>query len=364
MIGVGDLVADDIAWKALDAARAVPVFALRRGQAAPGVQQSVSLELKEPDMEMRNLGRSGLRVSLVGLGCNNFGGRIDLEATRNVVHRALDAGITLFDTADSYGNRGGSETMLGETLGDRRKDVVLATKFAQPMNDAGTLKGASRRYIMTAVEASLTRLKTDWIDLYQQHVPDPLTPMEETLRALDDLVQHGKVRYIGCSNLAAWQVADAVSIARVQNLNAFVSAQDEYSLLARGLERELLPALDHYGLGLLPFFPLAGGLLTGKYRRGQPLPDKARLTYAKASADRFLTERNWSRVEQLEAFCASRGRSLLELAFSWLASRALVSSIIAGATRPEQVDANVKAVGWKLAPDEMIEIDRISQSDA
>jgi aryl-alcohol dehydrogenase-like predicted oxidoreductase len=313
-------------------------------------------------MDTRNLGRSGLRVSLVGLGCNNFGGRIDLEATRRVVHRALDAGITLFDTADSYGNRGGSETMLGETLGDRRKDIVLATKFSQPMDDAQTLKGASRRYIMNAVEASLTRLKTDYIDLYQQHDYDPLTPMEETLRALDDLTRQGKVRYIGCSNLAPWMVADAVWTSRVHNLGSFVSAQDEYSLLARDAERELLPALDAYGLGMLPFYPLAGGLLTGKYKRGQPLPYKARLTYVKASADRFLTERNWTRLERLEAFCAQRGRGLLELAFSWLASRPPVSSIIAGATKPEQIDANVKAVGWKLQDDEIAELDEITKS--
>ncbi len=301
-------------------------------------------------------------MSLVGLGCNNFGARIDLEATRRVVHRALDAGITLFDTADSYGNRGGSETALGETLGDRRKEIVLATKFAQPMDDAQTKKGASRSYIMTAVEASLRRLKTDWIDLYQQHIPDPLTPMEETLRALDDLTRQGKVRYIGCSNLPAWQVGDAVWTSRSNHLTPFVSAQDEYSLLVRGAERELLPALNAFGMGLLPFFPLAGGLLTGKYLRGQPLPEKSRLTYVKASADRFLTERNWTRVERLEAFCAARGRGVLELAFSWLASRVPVSSVIAGATKPEQVDANVKAIGWKLGQDEIAEVDEITGS--
>ena len=315
-------------------------------------------------MEFRNLGSSGLRVSLVGLGCNNFGGRIDLDATRKVVHRALDAGITLFDTADSYGNRGGSETMLGEVLGDRRKDIVLATKFAQPMDDAQKLKGASRSYIMHAVEASLRRLKTDWIDLYQQHVPDPLTPIEETLRALDDLTRQGKVRYIGCSNLPAWQVTEAVWTSRLHDLSAFTSAQDEYSLLARDAERELMPALNAHGLGLLPFFPLAGGLLTGKYKRGQPLPEKARLTYVKASADRFLTERNWTQLEQLDAFCVKRNHSLLELAFSWLASRSPVSSVIAGATKPEQIDANIKAVGWKLNQDELAELDRITKTAA
>jgi aryl-alcohol dehydrogenase-like predicted oxidoreductase len=315
-------------------------------------------------MEFRNIGRSGLRVSLVGLGCNNFGGRIDLDATRKVVHRALDLGITLFDTADSYGNRGGSETLLGDVLGDRRKDIVLATKFSQPMDDAQTLKGASRHYLMSAIEASLRRLKTDWIDLYQQHLPDPLTPIEETLRALDDLTRQGKVRYIGCSNMAAWQVTEAVWTSRLHDLNTFVSAQDEYSLLARDADRELLPALNAHGLGLLPFFPLAGGLLTGKYKRGQPLPEKSRLTYAKASADRFLTERNWTQVEQLAGFCVKRGRGLLELAFSWLASRAPVSSIIAGATHPDQLDANVKAIGWKLTQDELAELDRIAKAAA
>lgn len=311
-------------------------------------------------MELRNLGRSGLRVSLVGVGCNNFGARIDLAATRLVVHRALDAGITLFDTADSYGNRGGSETQLGETLGDRRKDVVLATKFASPMSDAETSKGASRRYIMSAVESSLQRLRTDWIDLYQMHWPDPLTPIEETLRALEDLVRQGKVRYIGCSNLPAWQIADAVWTSRCHELSAFVSAQDEYSLLARGAERELLPAVNALGLGFFPYYPLAGGLLTGKYKRGQPLPEGARLTYTKAAADRFLHERNWAKVEQLEAFCSARGHSLVELAFAWLAARPPVASIIAGATRPEQIDANVRAVAWQLTPAELAEVDRIS----
>jgi aryl-alcohol dehydrogenase-like predicted oxidoreductase len=314
-------------------------------------------------MTLRNLGKSGLRVSLVGLGCNNFGGRMDLESSTKVIHKAIDAGITLFDTADAYGNQGGSETVLGQVLGERRKDIVLATKFGLPMDD-GEKKGASRRYIMSAIEASLRRLKTDWIDLYQQHLPDPLTPMEETLRALDDLTRQGKVRYIGCSNLAAWQVADAAWTSRAHDLNRYVSAQDEYSLLARGAERELLPALNAYGMGLLPFYPLAGGLLTGKYKRSEPLPSRSRLSYVKASADRFLTERNWTQLERLEAFCAKHGKSLLELAFSWLASRAPVSSIIAGATKPEQIDANVKAVGWKLQQDEIAELDEITKPAA
>ncbi len=310
-------------------------------------------------MEQRNLGKSGLRVSLVGLGCNNFGGRIDLEASRKVVHKALDLGITLLDTADSYGNRGGSEEVLGRILGDRRKDIVLATKFAMPMNDAETLKGASRRYIMQAVDASLRRLRTDWIDLYQLHRPDPLTPIEETLRALDDLIRQGKVRYVGCSNLPAWQVVEAQWTARDGGLNAFISCQDEYSLVVRDLERELLPAMQAYGLGLLPFFPLASGLLTGKYQRNKPMPEGTRLANTQRLADRYLTETNWTIVERLQDFCAKRGRRLLELAFSWLAARPAVSSVIAGATKPEQIEQNTEAVEWALTADDLAEIDRL-----
>jgi len=311
-------------------------------------------------MEIRNVGRSGLRVSLVGLGCNNFGGRLDVAATRRVVDRAIERGITLFDTADSYGNRGGSETQLGEVLGERRKDIVLATKFSSPMNDAQTLKGASRRYIMSAVESSLRRLRTDWIDLYQQHWPDPLTPIDETLRALDDLVRQGKVRYIGCSNFAGWQVADAAWTSRHEGITRFVSAQNEYSALVRDAERELLPALEAHGVGLLPYYPLASGLLTGKYRRDQPLPEGSRLATTASWAERFLTDRNWDKVEALQRFCAERGRSMTELAFAWLASRGVVSSIIAGATKPEQLEANIKAAGWTLTAEELAEIDTIT----
>lgn len=311
-------------------------------------------------MEIRNLGASGLRVSLVGLGCNNFGGRIDLEATRKVIDRAFDLGITLFDTADAYGERGGSETCLGELLGPRRKDIVLATKFALPMDDEGIKKGASRGYIMAAVEDSLRRLKTDWIDLYQLHTVDPRTPIEETLRALDDLVQQGKVRYIGCSNLPSWQVVEAQWTARSAGLNAFVSCQDEYSLLNRDVEDELMPSARAYGLGLLPYFPLASGLLTGKYRRDAALPENARLTKSDRLAARYLTAENWEIVEDLRQFCDARGHSLLELAFSWLARQAPVASVIAGATRPEQLDANVAAVHWQLSAEDLSEINRIT----
>jgi aryl-alcohol dehydrogenase-like predicted oxidoreductase len=307
-------------------------------------------------MELRNLGKSGLRVSLIGLGCNNFGGRIDLESSTRVVHKAIDAGITLFDTADVYGNRGGSETALGAILGDRRKDIVLASKFGMAMDD-GEKTGASRRYIMAAVEASLQRLKTDWLDLYQVHRHDPLTPIEETLRALDDLVRQGKVRYIGCSNFSAAQMVEAQWAAKHLNLNAFVSAQDEYSLLKRSLEKENLPVMERYGLGLLPYFPLASGLLTGKHRRGAPASG-TRLATSQFSG--FMNDANFDIVEQLEAFVKARGRTMLELAFSWLAARPTVASIIAGATKPEQIEANVKAAGWTLTPEDLAEIDRIT----
>jgi aryl-alcohol dehydrogenase-like predicted oxidoreductase len=311
-------------------------------------------------MKQQNLGRSGLKVSLVGLGCNNFGGRLDLAGSKAVVHKALDVGVTLFDTADIYGNRGGSETALGEILGARRKDIVLATKFGGPMDEPGGLKGGSRRYIMTAVEASLKRLKTDWIDLYQFHFPDPQTPMEETLRALDDLVRHGKVRYIGCSNQPAWRVVESVWTARQAGIAGFVSCQDEYSLVYRKPEADLIPAMNAYGLGLLPYYPLASGLLTGKYRRGDNLPPGTRFANNAALAPRYLTERNWERVEGLRAFAESRGKTLVQLAFSWLAARPAVSSVIAGAMTPEQVETNVASASWSLTAEEMQEIDKLT----
>lgn len=312
-------------------------------------------------MEIRNLGKSDLRVSLVGLGCNNFG-VLPIEASRKVVDRALELGITLFDTADVYGNRSGSEEQLGAILGPRRKDIVLATKFGMQMDDAGTKSGASRQYVLEAAEASLRRLRTDWIDLYQLHRPDPNTPLEETLASLDELVRQGKVRHIGCSNLSAAQVAEATAIARERKLTPFISAQDEYSLLKRDIERELVPALEAHGMGLLPYFPLASGLLTGKYKPGAEIPAGTRMSVMKRLADRYMTERNWAIVGKLETFCAARGHSLLELAFSWLASRPCLSSVIAGATRAEQVEQNVKAVNWTLTPEELAEVDRITQA--
>jgi len=311
-------------------------------------------------VEQRNLGRSGLIVSAVGLGCNNFGGRSDYAATRAVVHKALDLGITLFDTSDTYGENGASEEYLGRALAGRRHDIVLASKFARPMDPEGKLQGASRRYIISAVEASLKRLNTDYLDLYQQHIADPKTPIEETLRALDDLVHQGKVRYIGCSTLSSWQVVEAQWVSTHFGLARYVSCQERYSLLDRDLDRELMPVIEAYGLGLIPFSPLANGLLTGKYRRNVPLPAGARLATTPRLAERYLTESNRAVVERLADFCEARGHSLLELALSWLLHRPAVSSVIAGATNPAQVEANVRAANWALSREDMDEIDRLT----
>ena len=311
-------------------------------------------------MQKRRLGASGPEVSLVGLGTNNFGGRIGPEAARLVLHKALDLGVTLIDTADAYGNKGGSEEILGNFLGPRRKEIVLATKFGLPMDAAGTLRGASRRYIVQAVEASLRRLNTDWIDLYQLHRADPKTPIEDTLRALDDLVKAGKVRFIGCSNLSAAQIEEARSVAARHGLSSFVTCQDEYNLLDRAIEKDRVAVIRKHGLGLLPYFPLASGLLTGKYKSGAPMPAGSRLSYSAHHADGLLNAQNWNTVEKLRAFAVQRGHSLLELAMSWLGSRPFISSIIAGATEPEQVEQNVAATGWALSPAELAEIDRIT----
>ena len=313
-------------------------------------------------MEIRNLGQSGLRVSAIGLGCNNFGGRLDLAGTKAVIEAAVEAGITLFDTADIYGDKGGSETLMGQVIGPHRHAMVLASKFCMPMDAAETLKGGSRRYIMQAVEASLKRLQTDYLDLYQMHRMDPLTPIEETLRALSDLVTQGKIRYFGCSNFSGWRVVEAQWTAKAIGVPGFASAQDEYSLVKREHEDDLIPALRAYGLGLLPYFPLASGLLTGKYRRNAPMPEGARLTNTQRLADRYLNDRNWQISEKLADFAEARGHTSLELAFSWLLAQTPVSSVIAGATKPEQIAQNVKAGSWKLTPDELAEIDTITKA--
>jgi aryl-alcohol dehydrogenase-like predicted oxidoreductase len=305
---------------------------------------------------MRALGPSGLQVSELGLGCNNFGGRVDEAGTRAVVDAALEAGINFFDTADSYGNKGGSEILLGKVLGGRRKDMILATKFGSAMQE-GARRDASRRYIMQAVGASLARLGTDWIDVYYLHWPDPLTPMEETLRALDDLVRSGKVRYIGACNLAAWQAVDAGWIARELGTHSFICIQNEYSLVERAPEAELLPALRAHGLSLVPYFPLASGLLTGKYKRDKDAPEDSRFARWQQLGDRYRNDANWDRVERLEAWCKDHGHSLLELAFAWLLARPEVASVIAGATKPEQIRGNARAVEWQMDAAERAEVD-------
>jgi aryl-alcohol dehydrogenase-like predicted oxidoreductase len=312
-------------------------------------------------MQKRKLGAFGPDVSIVGLGANNFGGRTDAATSARVIAKALDCGITLIDTSDNYGNRGGSEGILGKALGARRKDVVLATKFGLPMDNSGTLRGASRRYAVQAVEASLRRLNTDWIDLYQVHFPDARTPIEETLRALDDLVKAGKVRFIGCSNFSAVQLQQALGVSQREHIASFVTCQDQYNLLERGLEKDRLPVMRQHGLGLLPYFPLASGLLTGKYRQNVAPPDGSRFAGSVPRGnDAFLNARNWRLVQALSVFAAERGHTLLELAISWLASRPYIPSVIAGATRPEQIEQNIAAAGWALNGADLAEIDRIT----
>lgn len=312
-------------------------------------------------IEYRTLGNSGLVVSTIGLGCNNFGRANTASETQAgtdaVIHAAIDAGVTLFDTADIYGTeRGLSETLMGNALKGRRSDIVLATKFGMDMAGAnGPDWGArgSRRYVRLAVEASLTRLQTDWIDLYQLHVPDPLTPIEETLAALDDLVTEGKVRYIGHSNLTGWQIADAEYRAVLGGHPKFISAQNEYSLLARGAEAEVLPAVNHYGLGFLPFFPLYNGLFTGKFSRSGG-PADSRIVNLRPH---LLDSAPWDTIEKYEAFCAERGVSMLAATLAWLLARPGLSSVIAGATKPEQIVQNASAATtWTPTDAEITEI--------
>jgi aryl-alcohol dehydrogenase-like predicted oxidoreductase len=311
------------------------------------------------EMTYRQLGHSGLTVSTVGIGCNNFGARMADADVPAVVNAAIDAGITLFDTADVYGNRGGSETLLGQALQGRRDEVVLATKFGMDMGGANGpdwgVRG-SRRYIRLAVEGSLKRLGTDWIDLYQMHAPDPRTPIEETLGALTELVAEGKVRYLGSSNFAGWQVVDADWTAHTRHLEPFVSAQNEYSWLSRGIEAELVPALLHAGQSLLPYFPLASGLLTGKYQRGAAAPEGTRLA---SRADR-LAAANFDMIEELATFAEARELTMLQVAIGGLAAMPAVGSVIAGATSVQQVQQNVAAGLWEPTAEELAELRQIT----
>jgi aryl-alcohol dehydrogenase-like predicted oxidoreductase len=312
------------------------------------------------DMEYRQLGDSGLTVSVVGLGCNNFGRRLDAARTDVVVNAAVDAGITLFDTADIYrGEHGFSEELLGKALGSRRDQVVIATKFGgdmQGVNGPDWGVRGSRRYIRKAVESSLQRLGTDWIDLYQLHFPDPVTPIGETLAALSELVAEGKVRYIGSSQFAAWQVVDADWTARSDGLERFISAQNRYSLIDREVEDELVPACEHLGLGILPFFPLSSGLLSGKYKRGETAPEGSRL----ASQPERLARADFDKIEALDTFAAERDLTLIDVAIGGLAAQPAVASVIAGATSPEQVEQNVAAGSWQPTAGDLATLDELT----
>ncbi|BEP16205.1 aldo/keto reductase [Acidothermaceae bacterium B102] len=311
-------------------------------------------------MRYQPLGNSGLLVSVVGLGCNNFGGRLDLAGTKSVIDAAIDEGITLLDTADIYGDRGGSETLMGEALKGKRDKIVLATKWGHQSTDMGYGHAAGakggRNYIRAAVEHSLQRLQTDYIDLYQLHTPDPVTPIEETLATLTELVTEGKVRYIGTSNFAGWEIARAAHVAKENGFVPFISAQNHYSLLERDLEADVIPACAAYGQGMLPYFPLANGLLTGKVRRDGGAPSDSRL----AGRDSYLTDDKFDRVEALEKWAAEHGRTLLEIAIAGLAAQPTVGSVIAGATKPEQVRANAAAGEWQPTTDELADIDRLA----
>ena len=314
------------------------------------------------DMTYRPLGRSGLMVSAVGIGCNAFSGRVDQAGVGAILDAAQETGVTLLDTADIYGGKpGGSEELLGHALKGRREEFVVATKFGAPMHGAnGADHGVrgSRRYIRRAVEASLRRLQTDHVDLYQIHTPDPVTPIAETLGALTELVAEGKVRYVGCSNFTGWQIADAAWTAETRGLEHFVSAQNRYSLLDRDLEREVVPASVRFGLGVLPFFPLEYGLLTGKYRRGQGAPEGSRAALV-PDRSQWLVDADWDRIEALEQYADARGLSILEVAVAGLAAQPGVSSVISGATSGDQVRTNAAALRWEPTAEDLVELDTL-----
>lgn len=314
-------------------------------------------------MEYRRLGRSGLIVSAVGLGANNFGGRTDEQGSFHVLDQILESGVNFIDTSNTY-NSTRSEQIIGKWLKGKRNQVILATKFGKPVGKGPYQMGTSRKHLMEQVEASLQRLQTDHIDLYQVHQPDPLTPIEETLRGLDDLVGQGKVRYIGTSNFASWQICEAAWTARDLGLNRFISEQPYYNLLRRGAEKEIIPVCEQYGIGVIPYYPLESGILTGKYQRGAEPDPSTRMGKQSPEARRmFMTERNFDIVAKLQKFAEARGKAVGDLAIAWLLRKPVVGSVIAGATRPEQVIANARGADWKLTPEEIKEIDAISPPD-
>lgn len=318
-------------------------------------------------MEYRMLGKSGLKVSEIGLGGNNFGGLVGESESISVIHHALDLGINFIDTADIYSmgaKPGGSEEFVGKAIKDRRSEVIVATKFGAAMGEGPNERGASRYHIMKAIEASLKRLNTDYIDLYYIHMPDPTTPIEETLRTMDGLVRNGKVRYIGCCNFSSWQLCEALWTSRVNNLESFVVEQSNYNIIERSVEAELVPCCQAYSIGFVAYRPLAEGFLTGKYQRGKPLPAGTRLAEPvfKPMASRLLTEANFDKLEKLQALAKEHGHSVGELAIAWLLSHSFLSSVIAAATKTEQVSANVAAADWKLTTQELVEVDQLFQS--
>ncbi len=312
-------------------------------------------------MEYRKIGCSELEVSAVGLGCNNFGMRIEADAAKVVVDKAIGLGVTFFDTAEMYG-MGASEEMLGAALGDRRQDVVIATKFGMPSAGLSSPGSGSREYIVNAVDNSLKRLGTDYIDLYMIHFPDPETSAEETAQALDELVQAGKVRHVGISNVSAAQTEEAQVAAQAQGVKPYISVENEWSLVDRAVEEEVTPTAVRNGCGVLPYFPLAGGFLTGKYRQGEDMPEGGRLTEGALAglAGKYINDRNWGILAKAEEFAEARGHSVLDLAIGWLLAKPGVPSVISGATKPEQVDSNVNAASWQLSAEEVAEIDALA----
>ena len=310
-------------------------------------------------MKYRNLGESGLEVSEVGLGCNNFGRRWRYDRAKTIIDAALDNGVNFLDTADVYGESE-SESIIGKALRGIRGDVVIGTKFSSPMGTGPNSRGGSRKYVVDALDASLERLQTDYVDLYQMHFPDRSTPIDETLRALDDMVTAGKVRYIGCSNFSAWEIVDAVWTSRTERLSRFVSCQPPYNILERGIESEILPACRRYGLGILPYYPLASGFLTGKYDSGAAPQEGTRLHYFPNIAERQLTEEKFAVLGRLQEFAGQRGHSTLELAIAWLLANPQVSSVISGASTADQVAQNVAAAEWRLTPADIEELDAIA----
>ena len=313
-------------------------------------------------MEYRRLGNSGLRVSEISLGGNVFGKWADEETSIALINHAFDKGINYIDTADMYG-QGRSEEIVGKAVKDKRSQIIIATKFGFPMGEGPNKNGASRYYIMKAAGASLKRLQTDYIDLYQVHLPDPTTPIEETLRALDDLVRTGKVRYIGCSNFAGWQLCESLWVSKINNLHSFISIQSRYNLLERQIEAELVPCCQAYNIGVIPWGPLVGGFLTGKYRKEQERPSGARLSQSYPLYENIFTEDNWGKLGKLEAFATERDHKVGELAIAWLLAKPWISTVIAGARNIEQVSANVTAAEWKLTAEEVAEVDAISKGE-